>query len=226
MSMPSSRLLVATTAGRRPDLRSSSMLARCSLLTEPWCARASTAGRRPSSRPEPSRRGRAAALEHLARGALGQISLSRAVRRSASRRELANTMVDRCEATRSTTRSSTCGQIEVRRSSPAAEPSTSPVEAPSEAMSSTGTTTERSTVFCDGGCTTVTGREPPRNVATSSTGRTVAERPMRCAGCSSSASRRSSESARCAPRLVPATACTSSTITVSTPRSASRAPAR
>ncbi len=39
MSMPSSRLLVATTAGSRPDLRSSSMSARCSLLTEPWCAR-------------------------------------------------------------------------------------------------------------------------------------------------------------------------------------------
>ena len=44
MSMPSSRLLVATTAGSRPDLRSSSMVARCSLLTEPWWARASTAG--------------------------------------------------------------------------------------------------------------------------------------------------------------------------------------
>ncbi len=44
MSMPSSRLLVATTAGRRPDFSSSSMVARCSLLTEPWCARASTAG--------------------------------------------------------------------------------------------------------------------------------------------------------------------------------------
>ena len=46
---------------------------------------------------------------------------------------------------------------------------------------------------------------------------------MRWAGRSSSASSRSSESARCAPRLVPATACTSSTITVSTPRSDSRA---
>ena len=46
---------------------------------------------------------------------------------------------------------------------------------------------------------------------------------MRWAGRSSSASRRSSESARWAPRLVPATACTSSRITVSTPRSASRA---
>ena len=44
MSIPSSSELVATTAGRRPALRSSSIRARCSLLTEPWCARASIAG--------------------------------------------------------------------------------------------------------------------------------------------------------------------------------------
>ena len=44
----------------------------------------------------------------------------------------------------------------------------------------------------------------------------MAERPIRCAGFSKSASSRSSDSARCAPRFVPATACTSSTITVST----------
>ena len=43
MSMPSSRLLVATTAGSRPRLRSSSMSARCSLETEPWWALAMTA---------------------------------------------------------------------------------------------------------------------------------------------------------------------------------------
>jgi hypothetical protein len=46
---------------------------------------------------------------------------------------------------------------------------------------------------------------------------------MRCTGLPTSRSRRSSESARCAPRFVPATACTSSTITVSTERSVSRA---
>ena len=44
-----------------------------------------------------------------------QTSLSRAVSRSASRRELANTSVERCAAIRSTTRSSTCGQIDGRR---------------------------------------------------------------------------------------------------------------
>ena len=43
MSMPSSRLLVATTAGSRPRLRSSSMSARCSLETDPWWALAMTA---------------------------------------------------------------------------------------------------------------------------------------------------------------------------------------
>ena len=42
MSMPSSRLEVATTAFSRPLLRSSSTSARCSLLTEPWWARASS----------------------------------------------------------------------------------------------------------------------------------------------------------------------------------------
>ena len=55
------------------------------------------------------------------------------------------------------------------------------------------------------GCTTVTGRAPPRNDATSSTGRTVADRPMRCAGWGSRASSRSRERARWAPRFVPAT---------------------
>ena len=50
-------------------------------------------------------------------------------------------------------------------------------------MSSTGTTTRRSHSFSDGGATTSTGPTPPRNRATSSTGRTVAERPIRCAGC-------------------------------------------
>ena len=90
-------------------------------------------------------------------------------------------------------------------------------------MSSTGTTTVRSQRFSDGGATTSTGAWPPRKRATSSSGRTVADSPIRCAGRASSSSSRSSDRARWAPRLVPATACTSSRITVSTPRSASRA---
>ena len=44
MSMPSSRLEVATTAGSRPAFRSSSTWDRCSLETEPWCARAISGG--------------------------------------------------------------------------------------------------------------------------------------------------------------------------------------
>src|SRR5439155_178101 len=71
--------------------------------------------------------------------------------------------------------------------------------------------------------TIVTGRPPPRNVAISSSGLTVADRPMRWAGAGSSSSSRSSESARCTPRFVPATAWTSSTMTTSMWRSASRA---
>ena len=90
-------------------------------------------------------------------------------------------------------------------------------------MSSTGTSTRTSIVLASFGCTTRTGRPPARNALTSSTGRTVADSPIRWAGRGSKASSRSKESARCAPRLPPATACTSSTITVSTPRSDSRA---
>ena len=150
-------------------------------------------------------------------------SFSRAVSRSASRREFANTIVDRCARTSSRIRASTDGQIDVRCSAPAADPDTSPVGWPSSDMSSTGTSTSTWMVLGVFGCTTVTGRPPARNVLISSTGRTVADNPIRCAGRSSNASSRSSDNARCAPRLVPATACTSSTITVSTPRNDSRA---
>ncbi|MDF2555076.1 MAG: hypothetical protein K0R60_971 [Microbacterium sp.] len=88
-------------------------------------------------------------------------------------------------------------------------------------MSSTGTTTVMSNVLLAGGATMSTGAAPPRNRATSSIGRTVADSPMRWAGFSSRASRRSRLTARCAPRLVAATACTSSMMTVWTPRSVS-----
>ena len=68
-----------------------------------------------------------------------------------------------------------------------------------------------------------TGAEPARNCATSSLGSTVADSPIRWAGLGSSASSRSSDTARCAPRLVPATAWTSSTMIVSTSLRVSRA---
>ena len=92
-------------------------------------------------------------------------------------------------------------------------------------MSSTGTTMLTSSCLVLGGAAMVTGRAPPRNEATSPAGRTVADRPIRWAGRRPevSASSRSRDRARWAPRLFPASACTSSTMTVSTPRSASRA---
>ena len=153
MSMPSSRLLVATTHGSRPDFRASSISARWSLLTDPWCARARTAAT--GSRASVSASGSGAVRS-------AQISLSRVVRRSASRRELTKTRVERCCATRSTIRSSTCGQIDARGSSPAAAPDRSPVVSPRSARSGTGTTTSRSHSFVDGGRIVSTGRPPAR----------------------------------------------------------------
>ena len=61
-------------------------------------------------------------------------------------------------------------------------------------------------------------RLPTRKRATSSMGFCVADRPMRCTGCAALAHSRSSVSARCAPRLVCATAWISSTMTVRTRR--------
>ena len=90
-------------------------------------------------------------------------------------------------------------------------------------ISSTGTAMRISSAREAGGLTMRVSCAPPRNCAMRSTGRTVAERPMRCAGWGSRASSRSRLSASCAPRLPPATACTSSRISVVTPRSASRA---
>ena len=57
---------------------------------------------------------------------------------------------------------------------------------------------------------------PPRNRATSSRGFCVADRPIRCGDRSTCASSLSSVNARCAPRLVPAIAWISSTITART----------
>jgi hypothetical protein len=64
---------------------------------------------------------------------------------------------------------------------------------------------------------------PTMNRPTSSSGFCVALRPMRWTSCSAFPASRSSVSARCAPRLVEATAWISSTITVSTSVSTSRA---
>ncbi len=118
-------------------------------------------------------------------------------------------MVELCDSMRSTRRFSTSGQM---------------VLFARLAMSGTGTTTVSSTVLADGGATIVVGAWPDRNRASSSGGRTVADSPMRWAGLSSRrASSRSSDRARCAPRFPAAMAWISSTITVCTPASVSRA---
>ena len=186
MSMPSSRLDVATTAGSRPALSASSISARSCRDTEPWCALATSAGA-PAEAPAcamisaggwVANPARAASSAASARSAAS--SFSRPHSRSASRREFANTIVDLCCSIRSSTRSSTCGQIERRGAGlSSSSPAPRPGIASSSVMSSTGTTTRSSMRLGLGGCTTVTVRLPPRNVATSSAGRTVADRPTR-----------------------------------------------
>ena len=219
-------------------------------------------------------------------------SLSRSASRSAERRELTKTIVDRCASTRSRISGYIAGQIELRVASPprtgcgssgspssraigsgsarsssrtpsgtsrtrgAASPPDGPVgssgsppvfasapvagRAPTRSSSvidSTGTWIRRSIRFFSPVSTIRQLRcGPTRNRPISSSGFCVADRPIRCicspvhapgrsVGSSSrSAVSRSSVSARWLPRLVPATAWISSTITVSTPVSISRAP--
>ncbi len=242
MSIPSSRLDVATTQGSRPSLSSVSIRARSLLDTEPWWARATTlpapllcpdwpitsAGTGPAGAPAPPRSARPPPRRAPAS------SFNRAHSRSATRRELQNTIDERCDSTRSRTLSSTCGQIDARPLAAASSDRDGATPASSSVMSSTGTAMRSSRFGACGGATMAAGSgrtpsppatcpAPPRKEATSSAGRTVADRPMRCAGRSRSASRRSRLSARWAPRFVPASACTSSTITVSTPASPARA---
>src|ERR1700757_177249 len=122
-------------------------------------------------------------------------------------------MVEPCDSIRPTSRPSTSGQL---------------VLFARLAMSGTGTCTVSSTVLAARGATMVVGACPDRKRASSSGGRTVADSPMRYAGGPSRSScdrswSRSSDSARCAPRLPPAMAWISSTITVWTPARVSRA---
>ncbi len=167
MSMPSSSDDVATTQGSWPDFRSFSIWARCSLLTDPWCARAITGDVVPSRPVEApdwamiSAGGANSAVSSPSRSACS--SLRWAVSRSASRRELANTMVDRCALMTSRIRFSTCGQIDGVRgggwSSSRLGGGVVGVDALAarSLMSSTGTTIDRSHAFSAGGATTRTG---------------------------------------------------------------------
>ncbi|GAO05470.1 hypothetical protein PSR1_04384 [Anaeromyxobacter sp. PSR-1] len=223
MSMPSSSEEVATRPRTRPALRLSSMAMRCGRAMEPWCACTSVS---PAS------------------------SLSAPASRSATRRLFTNSKVVRCAFTSSSRRGWMAVQIEARGGACEASPPGRSSGSPRRDMSSTGTSTVSSSGLRDPASTTATGRQagravrsrsspsapsaspapagaagraPPRNRATSSSGRCVAESPMRCSGRPASCSSRSSDSARCAPRFEGTSAWISSTITVSTVRSPSRA---
>ena len=97
-------------------------------------------------------------------------------------------------------------------------------------MSSTGTSIDRSSRGFSPASTMATGRGlpftlPPRKRAIASSGRCVADSPMRCGSRPVSSTSRSSDSMRCAPRLPGASAWISSTMTVSTVAQDARAPA-
>ena len=93
----------------------------------------------------------------------------------------------------------------------------------SSRMSSTGITTSRSSSLRWPASTSVISRPvPATNRPISASGRCVADSPIRWNGRSTTRSSRSSETERCVPRFVPATACTSSRISVSTLRRISR----
>ena len=203
MSMPSSREEVAATARSAPVFRPSSMARRCSRDTEPWWALTISS---------PAR------------------ALSWAARRSTRVRLFEKMIVERWARTSSRRRGYIAGQIERRRGG--VPGSAGGRSASGRVMSSTGTTISRSSCLSRGASTTATGRgrqvpratvPPPRKRAMASRGRWVAERPMRCGGASAISSRRSSERARWEPRLVPATAWTSSTMTQRTGVRISRA---
>ena len=109
------------------------MSARCSFDTEPWWARARIGAS--STTAVAGLRGHARAADHLRRELLGtrrrSASRRRArssppVSRSASRREFANTIVDRCCSTSSTIAWSTCGQIDPALCSPVSSASPNP----------------------------------------------------------------------------------------------------
>src|SRR5438067_3812330 len=192
MSMPSSRLEVATSPGRRPAFSASSINRRCSFAIEPWCARTRSS---PAS------------------------SLMAAASRSASRRELTKMMVERCWRTSSRMRGWIAGQM-LRRGPSGSGPITADgplytsVPRSRSAMSSTGTSTVISMALMRPASPMVTARfVPPRNFAVSLSGRCVADKPIRCGSALVMAASRSRLSARWAPRFAPALERNSPTIT-------------
>ena len=133
---------------------------------------------------------------------------SRWATRSASRRVFTNTSVVRCSFTSSVIWSRTCAHCSWVAIGPSSKPS--------------GRTTARSmsrlwpvSTMAQPG-SDASSPAPVRNRATVSIGFCVADSPMRVTGPSASRQRRSTDSARCEPRLLGTTACSSSRISVCT----------
>ena len=216
MSMPNSSEEVATTHFSSPDFSICSVSARSSLLTDPWCARAITAGAFPATSAEDiicagSRRrcgdndsGSCSAAHN---------SFNLLVRRSAVRRALTNSSVECAAMICAYTSCSMNGQIDFcvgnadssrglgpespKGSSITASPMVEPISGVGRSdMSSTGTRTSKAHFFSAGGLMIRTSRLPPKNSATRSNGRTVADRPIRCGGVVVMRSSRSRLSAR------------------------------
>ena len=161
MSIPSSRDDVATRHGIRPAFSSSSTISRCSRASEPWCARA-TSSCSPSSLPSFAS------------------SFRRSARRSESRRLLTKRIVERCSRTSSRIFGYIDGQIEgCDPSLPVPRMSWTSAPCPGSRMSSSGTTTWRSSSFRMPASTRRIGRPPATKRPISSSGRWVAESPMR-----------------------------------------------
>ncbi len=225
--------------GSWPDFSSSSTLSRSSRASEPWWARAI------SRSPAASRRGARLRFRLPPRSSSSAfISLSRLASRSAPRRLLTKMIVDVCSRTsfkqlrvdrrpdapggRVAGDSARCrrlraGQLDAVAGRGRAVRSRCG-RAVGSAMSATGTTISRSISLLTPASTIVHSRcGPTRNFPIRSSGRCVAERPIRCTGASRPApslaltatwrSSRSRVSAMWAPRLVGATAWISSTIT-------------
>ena len=212
MSMPSSRLDVATSAGRRPALSSSSIARRCSRAMLPWWARTSSS---PAS------------------------SLRRWASRSASRRLLVKTIVlrwladqledpgvDRRPDARPQLARRRPGRRAARRAAGPrrARPCPRPGRRPGARAACARRRRRSSTSRPGPDAAEEAGDRLERPLRGGQAD--PLERRRRAGRGSRRRSRRSRLSARWAPRFVPAIAWTSSTMTCSTPRRISRACAR
>ena len=178
---------MATTAGSRPALRSSSISARCSVTTEPWCAGRCTGG-------APPRRRRTGAIDLRRRRRRGRRRRSPAPLGGElvepggeplgepagvgehDRRAVRLDQVER-RAPRRAARSTRA----LRRRPPARRGRRWRAEARS--CPRPGRRPSRSNVLADGRLRRPRpGGAPPRKRATSSSGRTVADSPIRWAG--------------------------------------------